>query len=119
MKHQRLHVDQIYLYVKDAFESKYQFLINKREKGGIKNEEKSKVFIDYSQLMMFVNLDNYNPTNRKEVLIIFDDMIEDVEANKKLKPIVTEFFMRGRNATAQLFLYHNLILQKTIYLPDY
>ena len=68
--------------------------------------------------MMFVNLDNYNPTNKKEVLIIFDDMIEDVEANKKLKPIVTEFFMRGRNATAQLFLfYKKLFIYLTIDLP--
>ena len=29
------------------------------------------------------------------MLIVFDDMIADVESNKKLSPIVTEFFLRG------------------------
>ena len=28
IKHQRPHIDKIYLYVKDTFESKYQLLIN-------------------------------------------------------------------------------------------
>ena len=33
---------------------------------------------------------------RKRVSILFDDMISDVVINKKLSPIVTELFMRGR-----------------------
>ena len=32
IKHQRLDIGKIYLYVKDSFESKYQLLINRREK---------------------------------------------------------------------------------------
>ena len=32
IKNQRPDIDKIYLYVKDPFKSKYQFLINKREK---------------------------------------------------------------------------------------
>ena len=32
MKHQQPDNDKIYLYVKDPFESKYQLLINGREK---------------------------------------------------------------------------------------
>ena len=27
---------------------------------------------------------------------MFDDMIEDIKTNKKLSPIVTELFLRGR-----------------------
>ena len=34
IKHQRPDIDKIYLYIKDPFESKYQLLINGREKGG-------------------------------------------------------------------------------------
>ena len=30
-------IDKIYLYVKDLFESKYQLLVNGREKVGIEN----------------------------------------------------------------------------------
>ena len=32
IKHQRLDIDKIYLYVEDPFESKYQLLINGRKK---------------------------------------------------------------------------------------
>ena len=35
IKHQPPDNDKIYLYVKDRFESKYQLLINEREKVGI------------------------------------------------------------------------------------
>ena len=49
IKHQRLAIDKIYLYVKDPFESKHQLLINEREKGGIKKLKSSKTFIDYLQ----------------------------------------------------------------------
>ena len=37
IKHQWSDIDKIYLNVKDAFESKYQLLINGGEKVGIKN----------------------------------------------------------------------------------
>ena len=30
------------------------------------------------------------------MLTVFDDMIADMQANKKLSPIVTELFLRGR-----------------------
>ena len=31
------------------------------------------------------------------MLIVFDDLIADMEANKKQSPIVTELFLKGRN----------------------
>ena len=51
IKHQRPDIDKICLNVKDPFESKYQLLINGKEKLGIKALKYTKVFIDYSQLM--------------------------------------------------------------------
>ena len=36
------------------------------------------------------NLGEYCPTKLRGVLIVFDDVIADIEANKKLRPIVTE-----------------------------
>ena len=35
-------------------------------------------------------LRDYNPTKKRKVLIVFDDMIADMEVNEKLRPIVTE-----------------------------
>ena len=45
---------------------------------------------------VYKNIDDYNPGNKRKVLIIFDDMIADMINNKKLNPIVTELFIRGR-----------------------
>ena len=48
IKHQQPDIDKTYLYVKDPLESKYQLLINGREKVGIENLKNPKAFIDYS-----------------------------------------------------------------------
>ena len=94
IKHQRPDIDKIYLHVKDPFKSKYQLLINGREKVGIENLKNLKAFIDYSQTTdgVYEKLDNYNPTKKRRVLPVFDDMIADMESNKNLSPKVTEFF---------------------------
>ena len=42
INNQRPDIDKIYLYVKDPLESKYQLLINGREKAGNENLKKSK-----------------------------------------------------------------------------
>ena len=101
IKHQRPDIDKIYLYVKDPFESKYQLLINGREKVGIENLKNPKAFIGYSQTIddVYENLEDYNPTKKRRLLIVFDDMIADMESNKKLSPIVTKLFLAGKNST--------------------
>ena len=38
-------IDKIYLYVKNPYETKYQFLINNRESTGLKHFNDSKAFI--------------------------------------------------------------------------
>ena len=43
--------DKIYLYAKDPYEAKYQFLINKRESTGLKHLNDPKAFIEYSNDM--------------------------------------------------------------------
>ena len=64
MKHQQPDADKSYLFVKYLFESKYQLLINKREKGRIKRTKKPKAFIDYYKTIddVYENLEEYNPT---------------------------------------------------------
>ena len=85
IKNQRPDTDKIYLFFKDPFESKYQLLTNGRENIGIK---KFKSIIDYSQTI--------NPSKKWRVLIVFDNLISDMEPNQKLSPIVTELFLRGK-----------------------
>ena len=77
IKHQQPDINKIYLYIKDPLESKYQLLINRREKVEIENLRNPKAFIDYSQTTDDVdeNLEDYNPTKKRRVLIVFDDMI--------------------------------------------
>ena len=58
----------------------------------------AKAFTDYSRTIddVYENLGHYNPTNKKWVLIVFDDLIPDMKSNKKLSAIVTELFLRER-----------------------
>ena len=50
-------IDKIYLYAKDPYEAKYQYLINIREKVGLKRFNDPKAFIEYSnECMMFTKI---------------------------------------------------------------
>ena len=44
-------IDKIYLYSKDPYEAKYQFLIKKRESKGLKHFNDPKTFVEYSNDM--------------------------------------------------------------------
>ena len=96
-------IDKIYLYAKDPYEDKYQYLINKRESVGISHLNDPKAFIEYSNDMhdVYKKIDNYNLDKENKILIVFDDMIADM-INKKLNSIVTELFIRGRKLNISL-----------------
>ena len=91
-------IDKIYLYAKDPYEAKYQYLINKGERVDINHFNDPKAFIEYSNDMcnVYRNINYYNPDKENKILIVFDDMIADMIQNKKLNSIVTELFIRGR-----------------------
>ena len=97
-------IDKIYLYGKDPYEAKYQYLINKREGVGIDHFNDSKAFIEYSTEMhdVYKNIDEYNHDKENKILIVFDDMIADMIHNKKLNSIITKLFIRGRNSNISL-----------------
>ena len=96
-------IDKIYLYAKDPYELKYQYLINKRESVSINHFNSPKAIIDYSNDMhdVYENIDDYNP-DKENKIIVFDDMIVDMIHNKKLSLIVTELFIRGRKLNIYL-----------------
>ena len=91
-------MNKTYLYAKDQYEAKYQYLINKREGVAINHFKDLKDFIEYSNDMcnVYKNVNHYNPDKGNKILIVFDDMIADMIQNKKLNSIVTVLFIRGR-----------------------
>ena len=97
-------IDEIYLYAKDPYESKYQYLINKRESLGINHFNDPKAFIDYSNDMhdVYKNIDEYNYDKENKIFIVFDDMIADMIHNKKLNSIVIELLIKGRKLNISL-----------------
>ena len=68
------------------------------EKVRIEKLENPKALIDYWWKIYYVyeNLEDFNLTKKKRVLIVFDDMTADMESNKIIYPIVTNLFLRGR-----------------------
>ena len=76
----------MYLYPKDLFEAKYQFLSKKREKAGLKHFNDPTAFIQYSNEMQYVykNIDEYNIGKERKIFIVFGYMIADMINNKKL-----------------------------------
>ena len=76
-------IDKIYLYAKDPYEDKYQYLINKRESVGLKHFNDPKTFIEYSNDMhdVYKNIENYKPNKENKIIIVFDDMIADMISN--------------------------------------
>ena len=94
----QLDIDKIYLYAKDLYEAKYQYLIHIREKVGLDHYNDPKDFIKYLNYMqdVYKNIDEYNIDKERKILIVFDDMIPDIINNKKLNSVVTELFIRGR-----------------------
>ena len=79
-------IDKIYSHAKDLSESKHELLIKKHKKAGIKHLNHSSAFIDCSNTMddVYEKIDHYNPSRKRKILILFDDMIADIMTNKKI-----------------------------------
>ena len=97
-------IDKIYLYAKDLSEPKYEFLIKKREDVGIKYCNDPNAFIECSNRMddIYQNINDYNPSRKRKILIVFDDMIADIMTNKKFQAIIKELFIRCRKLNISL-----------------
>ena len=83
-------IDKIYLYTKDLSESKYEYLIKNRENAGIKHVNNPKAFIKCTNTMddIYGNIGDYNPSRRRNILIVFDDMIADIMTNERFQSII-------------------------------
>ena len=50
----------------------------------------------------YKNIQEYNRNKKRQVLMVFDNMIADMLCNKKLNPILTELFIRARKLNISL-----------------
>ena len=116
MRENQSDIDKIYLYAKDPYKSKYQYLINKREGLSINHFNHPKAFIEYSNDIheVYKNIDDYNPDKENKILIDFDHMIADMIHNKKLNSIVIELFIRGRKLNISLVVITQSSFQKML-----
>ena len=92
-----LNIDNIYLYSK--IHTKQNFYSK-----NMKMLEQSilmiqKLLLNIQTIWM---IKDYDPNKKRKILIVFDDMIADMLSNKKLNPIVTELFIRGRKLNISL-----------------
>ena len=71
---------------------------------GIEGSKNPKALIDYSQTIddVYEILEDYSKEKKRRVLIVFDDMIADVQRNEKLGPIFTQLFLRERKLNISL-----------------
>ena len=98
LKKEKDDINKTYLYAKYLSQPKYEFLIKKREDVEIKHLNDLNAFIECSNTMddVYENTDDYNPSRKIKILIVFDDMIADIMTNKKFQAVIKELFIRCR-----------------------
>ena len=87
-------IDKIYLYTKDQYEAKYQFLLHKCENSGVNHFTNSKAFIEYSndvydKKILKITIQINNRKYWSYLMIRFLICL----VTKKLSSIVTESFI--------------------------
>ena len=53
---------------------------------------------------VYENINDYNTIRKKQILIVFDEMIADIMTNKKFQTINNEVFIRCRKLSSSLVL---------------
>ena len=97
-------INKICLYAKDLSETKYEFLIRKREDAGIKHLNNLNAFVERPNTMddVYENTDDYNPNKKRKNLIVFDDMIADIITKKTFQAKIKDLFIRCRRLNISL-----------------
>ena len=62
---------------------------------------------------VYENIDDYNPSKKRKILIVFDDMIADIMANKDFEGMIKELFIRCRKLNISLVF----ITQSYFFVP--
>ena len=67
-------------------------MIKKHKNAGIKHLNDLNAFIECFNTMdaVYQNTDDYNLSRKRNILIVFDDMISDMMKNKKVQAIINK-----------------------------
>ena len=84
-------INKIYLYAEDLSEPKYEFLIKKCEDVKTNCFNDPNAFTECSNTVndVYENVDDYNPSRKRKILILFDDIIAGIMSNKTFQAIIT------------------------------
>ena len=79
-------------------------MIKKRKDAGAKHLIDPNAFIECSDTMddVYENIHDYKSSRKREILIVFDDMIADIMTNEKFQAIIEELFIRCRKLNISL-----------------
>ena len=83
-------IDKIYLYAKDQYKAKYQYLINKRQKTDLKHFDDSKVFINKLNSIHFFIIEIPNKTERQQYALNHSSDIDFKDFMKIYKKCIIE-----------------------------
>ena len=102
------------MYARDLGEPKYEYLIKKCKDVGIKHLNNPNAFIECSNTMddVYENIDDYNLGRRRNIFIVFDDMIADIMINKRFQSIIKELFIKCRKLNISLVFIIIFLFQK-------
>ena len=97
-------IDKIYFYAKDLSEPQYEYLIKKRKNSVIRHFDDLNALIECSNTLddVYKNIDDYKPSRKRKILIVFDDMVADVKSNKKLQFKIKELFIKFKRLNISL-----------------
>ena len=75
------------MYARDLSKPKYQYLIKKIENAGINHLNDLNAFMECSNTLddVYENINDYNLSRRRKILIVFDNMIADIMTNKRFQ----------------------------------
>ena len=81
-----------------------KLLIEKCKVAGIKHLNDPNAFIQCLNTIddVYENIHDYNSSRKREILIVFDDMIADIMTNKRFQAIIKELFIRCRKLNISL-----------------
>ena len=51
---------------------------------------------------VYNNINDYNPSRKRKIFIVFDDIIVDITTNEKFQTIIKKFFIRCRKLNISL-----------------
>ena len=92
------------MYAKDLSKPKYEILIKKCANAGIKYLNDPNAFTECFNTTDDVheNINDYSPSRKRKILIVFDNMVADIMINKEFKTIIKELFIRWRKLNISL-----------------